>query len=483
MPGKVSAFGACGPTFVTRDNLWAYERCINWYPSIDPTDHAKSKISLTPCPGLVNFLDVPGSSPPLRGLFAGDNKLFAVCGGQFFELFAGGTTTLRGSIASAQTPVQFAASGTSVLIATGDSIWRNDGGTTCVKVLDAAHSVVYLDGYYIALKTGTINPADANYIQLSTLADDGAVWDPDMSKMAGKPDRGTQLRVHEGNLWIFGSRTIQVWYHAGDVNNPFMPVMSGFLDIGTDYPWTIAQIDKHLYFLGFDATGTGRVYRTDGYTPVKISNEAIEYLISTYLDPLTGADPMTTGYGYTEDGHTFYVLSFPKSAACLVYDLTTGMWHERYRWDGTAYVQWKGAGFHAFVFGRHFVARGLNAPFPDPDSKRVYWMDIRGGREDGQAIRRQRIAPWVAADQQWLFHHYLRLYVGANDGVQVFMRYLKDGGEAWSAAKVASTFRHEVEFRRLGRARDRLYDISVIDDDTRSTIVEAYLHASPGIQR
>ena len=471
----VANFGLCGPTYQTRDGLWNQERCINWLPAIDEGGDAKSKVPLQPCPGLATFCEL--DEQPVRGLWTGDNRLFAVGGGHLYEISSAGVVDSLGFVLNAQTPVQFAASGTSLLVASGDQIWRaaDDGsGMATTMVYEGAISVVFLDGYYIILlSTG----ADANYIQLDDPNTDGIDWPALEKQKPMRPlDRLVQLQVHEGHLWIFGSHSIQVWYNSGDPDFPFEPIQGTSVDVGTDYPWSIAQIDKHLYFLGYEQRGQARVYRTEGYTPVRVSNQAVEFLIDAYLS--LGVDQTISAYGYTEDGHTFYVLSFPKAKACLVYDLTTNMWHERLRWSGTEWIQWRGSSFHSFVFGRHFVARTTEPPFPDSDHKKIYEQNIRFAADDGLAIRRQRISPYVAKDQQWMMHHYLRLYTDITGTVA--MRYLYDDGTTWSNTRSVAPFKHEVKYRRLGRARDRLYDVSISSSTERPMIVDGYLHVTPG---
>jgi len=413
------------------------------------------------------------TNPPIRGLFAGDNRLFAVAAGELYEIFANGSATVipnvvpgGPSVLNAATPVQFAANGgpsASLLIASGDSIWY--ATNTTHKTKDGAISVVYLDGYYIILW------ADGQTIQIST---DGLTWDPlDVGQSQGPVDRKVRLEAHEGHLWLFGQRSISVWYDSGNADFPFAPIDGATIDQGTMAPWSVTRIDRKLYWLGMNEHGYGRVFRTEGYTPVPISNQAIEYLIKTYLD--LGTDQCITGSGYTENGHTFYVLSFPKAKACLVYNLSTNMWHERARWNADQWQHWRGASFHAFCFGKHIVARTSEAPFPDGDHTKIYEQGLHIFGDDGNRIRRYRAAPYTQADQQWLFHHYLRLLTSGSSAVT--MRYLYDDGTTWSQERVVAPFKHEIKYRRLGRARDRMYELYLLDSLTEAQgIIEGYLH-------
>src|SRR5262245_19837845 len=251
-PPPAISFQLCGETYATRDSLWNAARVINWYPSIDASGVAQSKIELAPIPGLTTFTTL--TNPPVRGLWSGDNRLFAVAQGDLFEISsAGAATTISGGVLSAATPVQFAANGTSLLIASGDSIWY--ATTTSSKVKDGAISCVYLDGYYIILWS------DGQTIQIST---DGLTWDPlDIAQSIGPVDRKVRLEAHEGHLWMFGTRSISVWYDSGNADFPFAPIDGATINQGTLAPWSVARIDRTLYWLGMDEHGYGRVFRSE----------------------------------------------------------------------------------------------------------------------------------------------------------------------------------------------------------------------------
>lgn len=468
MPDNLSGFALCGPTYTTRNRLFAAESAKNWYPSVDESGHAQSKIELAPVPGLQTFVTL--EFPPVRGMFVGDNRFFAVGGTRFYEISSSGALTNRGLLGSGATPVQFAASPEEILIADGDRIMR-DGGTGITVAFEPGISVVYLDDYFVVLER------DSNRMFYS-LGNGGTVWDPlDFIDKMGATDRSVRLEVHEGHIWVFGRKSIVPYFNSGDANNPWQPIQGAVMDVGTMAPWTVTKIDRTLYWLGQDSEGYGRVYHSQGYTPVRISNMAIEHLIAGYL--ALGTDELITGCGYTENGHTFYQLSFPLAEACLVYDLTTNMWHERARWTGTAWKHWRGASFHAHVFGKHFCARIDAPPHSDGDERKIYEQSVGIFSDDSLPIRRYRSAPYVAENQQWLQHHYLKLFT--NGSSPVSMRYQLDDGATWSGTRVVSPLKNEIKYRRLGRARDRLYEVFLLDSTSSSTaIIEAYLHASTG---
>ena len=92
-------------------------------------------------------------------------------------------------------------------------------------------------------------------------------------------------------------------------------------------PPPITKMDNGVFWLGKDARGQGIVYRANGYTGTRVSTHAVEWQIQRYGDM---SDAI--GYAYQQDGHTFYVLTFPSADATWVYDAATkhGMRGQRF---------------------------------------------------------------------------------------------------------------------------------------------------------
>lgn len=60
------------------------------------------------------------------------------------------------------------------------------------------------------------------------------------------------------------------------------------------------------------------------YNATRISTHAIEHQIQQYSILYDAV-----GYIYQEEGHMFYMLSFPSADATWCYDIASGLWHER----------------------------------------------------------------------------------------------------------------------------------------------------------
>jgi hypothetical protein len=76
-------------------------------------------------------------------------------------------------------------------------------------------------------------------------------------------------------------------------------------------------------------------------------------------------------------------------------------------------------------------------------------------------------------------------YPSARDP-QICLRWSDDGGKTWSdehweSAGQAGTFKTRAHWHRLGRSRDRVYEM-VLDDPIDWRVIDAYLDADPGFK-
>jgi hypothetical protein len=91
-------------------------------------------------------------------------------------------------------------------------------------------------------------------------------------------------------------------------------------------------------------------------------------------------------------------------------------------------------------------------------------------------VRRQRRAQYVAQDNHWLFHGRFELLfeagVGLNTGQgvdpQLQLRWSDNGGHTWSdehwtSAGAMGQYRRRACWRRLGRSRKRIYEVTLTD--------------------
>jgi hypothetical protein len=467
-----------GPSYTTRSTNFDAERSVNLYPELDEGGSAKGRKSLVGTPGYSVLATLPAS--PVRGIFAGDGVLFAVGGGNLYRISLGGSVSLQGGLNSAATPAKMFSNGhDQLLICSGETIFVDDGTGPVAVLNDGYVSATFLDGYFIALQnpTGT-NGETRDKIYISSLFD-GLTWDPaDFQARQTAGDRAEQIISHNQQLWIFGQEAMEVWYNSGNADFPFERINGSAVDIGA-WPWTIAELEQSLFFVGSNARGSNVVYRTQGFQPIRVSNHAVENAILA-----TNPNNLPVAYSYTEAGHSFYVLCLP--GATWVYDVRTNMWHERGVWNSGANRFDAHDGVcqaHVFADSSSFIGSG--------SSGKIYLQSLDQYTYGGTVIRRNRRAPYVPNEQKEVF--YSSLQVDMEMGTQgsgtptAQLSWSNDGGHTYSTPKTINLGAPgdfggtRAIWRRLGRGRNRVFDFTLPDYSSGQVVITgAALNAEPG---
>lgn len=293
------------------------QQSINIFPVLD-NQGGKEVLAMYGTPGAVEFCDT-GESGAVRGMHVMGDYLYAVVNAKVFEITEAGVATELGEITTSSGHVGMANNGTQLLIVDGTANGHiaTTGTLTDITDLDfpAATDCIFFDGYFIVTVLNT------GQIQISKLYD-GFTWSAlDFATAEAMPDDLVGVGTTRQNLWLFGSTTIEVYYNSGNPDFPFERVPGAIIDLGCASLTTVTEIEGTLYWL----SNKGTVVRSKGYSFEIVSPPGVNYQISTY----TAADKaQATGYTYTLEGRTFYVIGFPDAEKTWVFDIHTGYWHE-----------------------------------------------------------------------------------------------------------------------------------------------------------
>ena len=469
-----------GGSYVARSVNAADNRMINLFPEAVPEGSGgKEGGFLLRCPGL-RLLATVGSGP-IRGLWVTNGVAYVVSGGEFYSLTTSYTATLLGTVTGTG-PVSLADNGTQIFIACNpDAYIYNVNTAVFAQITDTdfpgAGSVGYLDGYFVFNE-----PASQKFWVTSLL--DGTSVDPlDFASAEGYPDNVIALIVDHREIFLFGTTSVEVWYDAGTPDFPLARIQGAFMEVGCEAAYSVAKLDNSVFWLGSDARGRGIVYRANGYTPARISTNAVEYAIQSY-----GNIADAIGYTYQQDGHPFYVLIFPSAEATWVYDVSTQLWHERAAFENGLFVR------HRSNCQTSFNDEILVGDYEDG---RVYAFDLEVYADDDQTqkwLRSWRALPTGQNNLKRTAHHSLQLDaqtgVGLNDGQgsdpQVMLRWSDDAGHTWSnehwkSMGAIGTYGYRTIWRRLGmteKIRDRVYEVSGTDP-VKIAIMGAELFVTP----
>jgi len=472
--------GFIGPSYVSQSVNVDCQRCVNWFPEIDDLRTGKEGevASLVPTPGLLRKLTLPNS--PVRGLFTASNgTLFAVGGQKLYSVSSSWVATELGSLNTSSGSVSMADNGIYVFLVDGQYGYTwNLNTSTFAQVTDpdfpGADQVTFQDGYFI------FNKPDSQEFFISGL--DDVTFDAlDIAFSEGLPDNVVGLVSHQQNLIVFGSQSIEVYYDSGDTF-PFTRMQGAVLDVGCSAVFTIQKLQDSVYWIGGDATGSGIVYRSEGFKAVRISTSAIESVIrGMSSDDIASS----RAFVYQQGGHRFYCLNLTGVDTTYCFDATTGFWHER------SYLNlWSLERHRADC---HAVAYGLNV-VGDYENGKIYALDPDTLTDDGTYIKRMRRSPHASDGLVRIRHNAIQIDMETGVGLSgtgqgtdpvIMVRWSDDGGHVWSneyqmsIGKIGAYTTRAIR-RRLGSSRDRIYEIS-ITDPVKAVLIGAEIDVEKGV--
>lgn len=467
--------GFIGGAYLARSPNQNAQRCINLFVEGDAKpgtiltaknhERGKSEAMLLGTPGLALFCTLPAAGG-VRGVYTASNgRCFAVCGNTLYELFAGNTFLARGTLTSSSGPVSLADNGVQLILVDGTAagylltLSTNAYAAISSAAFYGADRVAFFDGYFVLQRPGTAQ------VYISGLYAGATYTGLEFATAESSPDPLVSLEVERRELLLLGTRSGEVWFNAGTTDFPLAPIA------GTAFPYGCAAAHSlralgAFYWLATDQHGALLVAHLDGYAPKRCSTHAVEFALSSYAR----VDD-AIGWSYADEGHTFYCLSFPTGNATWCFDLSTQLWHERADLDtSTGLLKRHRAQHHAYAFGLHLVA--------GQDDGRVYVQDLDTFSNAGDALVRRRVAPHLHNERKLIYHSVFELDlqtgVGLDAGVvpgtdpQLALRWSDDGGRTWSTEHTTSAgpqgqYRQRAVWRRLGRSRQRAYEVSCSD--------------------
>lgn len=485
--------GFVGPSYTTQSRLADVEQSKNLYVEHVESGIGKNKSVLYGRPGLSVYVTIPDT--PVRCVFYQDGRCFAIAGALFGEITVVTPTTglfTQYGIVSNDTYLATICSNGSgasqLFIVSGGSGYIFTLTTNVFEQIPAvspvtagnnvfpayAQSGLFGDGFFLVLQKSSDQMWQSN-------PEDGLTWSGlNTAQRSTTSDVIQAFAILHRELWLFGSKSTEVWYDAGPPTGfVFQSIPGATIQIGA-FPYSLANIDNGLLWIGQDENGNGMAFRSNGYAGQRISTFAVEYAWSQYS---TIAD--VECFSYQEQGHAFYVVNFPTANHTWVYDTSTGLWHERDWYNAvTGHYERALPRCHALAFGLHLVG--------DRQSGNVYLQSLSNYDDNGTQIHRRRRAPHLSQEQQWVYYRDFQLDADVGLGIpsnlgqapQVTLRWSDDGGYTWSndyqvgLGRVGQYLTRAL-WRRLGRSRDRVYEIEIAER-TPVRLINAYLTAEKG---
>lgn len=451
-----------GPSYETRSPNQSSQRLINWY--VEATEQGgKTEFTLYPTPGLTLRLDL-GAGPVRGAREVNGGYVYVVAGGSVYRVSEGFSTALAGSIGTTSGSVGMAYNGDQVLIVDGQRGYVvNVAANTVEQITDADFPTgvtwaQYLDRYFIVGGDGS------GRFYISDLGDGKGWVGTEYANAEGDPDPLIAGIVNHRELFLFGDSSYEIWFNTGNETFPIERSGNAFGETGCAAVATLRKFAGEILWLGKDRNGDGIVWRMDGYSPVRVSNHAIEWEIRQYprIDD-------AVAFTYQMSGSAWYVLHFPSADKTWVYNINGNYWHEWLSFDAVTGL------FHRHRSNCHFMV-GRSHVVGDWENGNLYILDPNVYTDNGQTIRRVRRTYSEDADLRRVFYSQLQIDlqsgVGLNAGrgadPKMMLRWSNDGGHTWSNTRVATMgkmgqYGARCIWNRLGSGRSRVWEISVTD--------------------
>lgn len=461
--GKGMTFPLVGGSYRARSVNLDAQRTVNFYPVLGESGTAKSIKALYGTPGKRLLVDLAGMDGSRALYRPTSGALIAVRGANVYRVAANWTATLVGTIDSLSSPVSIDDDGDTAVIVTGPKGYTLNLVTNVLTEITSpafygSDFVYYNKTVFVFNRPGTAQfyLTTGNGVEFNAL---------DFATATTNAEPIVRHVVNHEELFLFKETVTELWRATGSGEFLFARDTNVSIEKGCQARHSVAALDNTVFWLGGDADGNGIVWRMNGYTPQRVSHDGIEFAIQNYA---TSSDAVA--YSYQQEGHTFYVLSFPTANATWAYDVATGEWHERaYLLPSTGTLQRDRAVMHALYGGEHVVG--------DWENGKLYALDMDYYTDDGDPMPAIRACPHISGTG-YNEIKFARIRVDIESGVGqvsgpgvdpiLMLRWSDDGGHSWSQLKAMrmgrlGEFNRRASMDRLGSGRSRVFEVSITD--------------------
>lgn len=298
-----------GETRQDSDNIAADPaRLVNCYRQA-----TGGRFVLRAVPGLLDFASL--ADPVGRAIGVVGDVLYVVSGGALYSVNDTGTANLIGAIAD-DDATTFAGYQSNLSIAAGGNyyVWNGSALSTVGSgAFSSVGSVSFVGGYTVLTER---NGSRFEWTELQTPGTRNALH---VASAEARDDVILSAQELDGNLYLFGSRSIEIWGVTGLAGaaafSRLASVGSGLGAMGTKNA-LVTGFPGGLFMVGSD----GVVYLLSGAQAAPVSGRGVETAIA--------AETPTHCYYYEVEGQKFCVIRFASRPA-WVYDVSMGEWHER----------------------------------------------------------------------------------------------------------------------------------------------------------
>jgi len=399
--------------FYADPNLhWTRQDTLNWIPLRAEAPGTLTQWQLRDAPGVKPFVRITKSvSPgptiidvgPIRGMRNVEGKLFVVAAQTLYQISNTGVAIPYGTVPGVGR-VSMAHNqrglGNELLIVNGSAGYVFNTNTLVFgKITDEGYPGAFVADY-VDQYLCQIEPQGRFWFH-SDLADAYAYNTLDRYEAEADPDRMVSLLVSHREVLIFGKDTIEPFVNTGASEGTFERASNTVIEVGCAAKFTPRNLDNSVFWLDDKRL----VRRMEGYTPVRISTDAIDAAFTECTEA-----EVNQAYAFTFEarGHKIYYITVP-GRFTFGYDVLTGQWHRRSTWNMPHWAVTDAV----FWNGRWIVGSSING--------RLYELDWLYKLDACDPLVRKRVTGklWDAENEMTLNNVELKFQTGGEESVCV----------------------------------------------------------------
>lgn len=373
----------------------------------------KDRIAIYAAPGLKPWVTLPKG--PWRGAIVVQDTIYVVSGPTLYTVSQSGSVRVIGAIP-------------------GDGFVSMD-----VNALGVPDIVIVASGVVLVCKSGVVStlnqpslppPVDVTFIRGRFVfpISDGRFFYTQINSLEvralnfynaeGNPDGLVASWSRRNELWLVGTRTVEIWTPTQDALDPFTIMGGGALPYGSLSGPSITETSDNIFWIDHESN----VRMAGNGQPKQIDTPFVSRVIDA--EPNQGD---IRGVGYSIAGVNYYEIS--GSTFTLRYSLATGEWTER---ATRSLNRWRGQG--AVLFGSRVI-------MGDHVSGQLYTLEPDYTMDGDEPIIMRVVLPILHAFPKPLTLYSIHMDavtgVGGNTGNSVIddpvamLRLSEDGGKSW----------------------------------------------------
>jgi len=441
-----------GQSYKNRSKPLSKQVTQNFYSELLDDQAVKSNYVLQPFPGMTLFGTGTGVD---RGMIEHNSILYKVSGTTLYSVDSNGAHTTLGTIPGTGRCILEGIGSSIVVVSQGiPYLWN---GSTLATITD---SDLETPNGATHLNNQMIFDGDGGRFVSSLVGD--ATDIPGLNYATAESNADDLLRAYAFDqlLYLFGNKTLEVWWNSGVGSPPFDRMEGAIMQIGLAAIHSVSHNDEFMYCLSDD----NHVYRVKGASKEPVDSAAIHSEVSAFSQT---SDAI--GFCFTMEGQNFYCLTFPGENVTKLFSETTG-WS-----DLSSGTQGKRsyANSYAYAFRKHLVA--------DYRSGNIYEWDLENYTDNGDAIVRLRDTGSLHGGLfgkpgkrvtmnsfELIMETGVGLVTGQGQDPVILLQFSDDGGQTFSTEMPATIgklgeFQWQVRWDCLGSFHERIMRVRISD--------------------